>query len=109
MTTSSSWFFWAALSAVFAAMTAIFAKIGIQGVDSDLAQLRPRMYAENAHLKEADKPLKQYQFFVNSQDGYNRNIAELSLHQVGWHFNIRTRLIALHVSIQLSEYFILFN
>ena len=39
MTTSSSWFFWAALSAVFAAMTAIFAKIGIQGVDSDLATL----------------------------------------------------------------------
>jgi transporter family protein len=39
MTPSHSWFFWAALSAVFAAMTAIFAKIGIQGVDSDLATL----------------------------------------------------------------------
>ncbi len=39
MATSSSWFFWAALSAVFAALTAIFAKIGIQGVDSDLATL----------------------------------------------------------------------
>lgn len=39
MTSSNSWFFWAALSAVFAAMTAIFAKIGIQGVDSDLATL----------------------------------------------------------------------
>lgn len=39
MTTSNSWFFWAILSAVFAAMTAIFAKIGIQGVDSDLATL----------------------------------------------------------------------
>ncbi len=39
MTTSSGWFFWAALSAVFAALTAIFAKIGIQGVDSDLATL----------------------------------------------------------------------
>ncbi len=39
MTTSTSWFFWAALSAVFAALTAIFAKIGIQGVDSDLATL----------------------------------------------------------------------
>ena len=39
MTPSNSWFFWAALSAVFAAMTAIFAKIGIQGVDSDLATL----------------------------------------------------------------------
>jgi bacterial/archaeal transporter family protein len=39
MTASNNWFFWAALSAVFAAMTAIFAKIGIQGVDSDLATL----------------------------------------------------------------------
>ena len=37
--TSASWVYWAVLSAVFAAMTAIFAKIGIQGVDSDLATL----------------------------------------------------------------------
>ena len=39
MATSSSWLYWAILSAVFAALTAIFAKIGIQGVDSDLATL----------------------------------------------------------------------
>ena len=39
MTTSTSWVYWALLSAVFAALTAIFAKIGIQGVDSDLATL----------------------------------------------------------------------
>lgn len=39
MAESGSWFYWAILSAVFAAMTAIFAKIGIQGVDSDLATL----------------------------------------------------------------------
>jgi transporter family protein len=39
MASSSNWFFWAALSAAFAALTAIFAKIGIQGVDSDLATL----------------------------------------------------------------------
>jgi transporter family protein len=32
-----SWQFWAVLSAVFAAMTAIFAKIGIEGVGSDFA------------------------------------------------------------------------
>ncbi len=38
-TTSHSWFFWASLSAVFAALTAIFAKVGIRGVDSDLATL----------------------------------------------------------------------
>ncbi len=39
MSTSATWFYWALLSAVFAALTAIFAKIGIQGVDSDLATL----------------------------------------------------------------------
>jgi len=39
MASSSSWSYWALLSAVFAAMTAVFAKIGIQGVDSDLATL----------------------------------------------------------------------
>lgn len=33
------WLPWALLSAVFAAMTAIFAKIGLEGVDSDLATL----------------------------------------------------------------------
>jgi transporter family protein len=37
--TSSSWIFWAALSAVFAALTTIFAKVGIQNVDSDMATL----------------------------------------------------------------------
>ena len=35
----SSWFFWALLSAVFAALTAIFAKVGIQQMDADLATL----------------------------------------------------------------------
>jgi transporter family protein len=39
MGTASHWFFWALLSAVFAALTAIFAKIGLEGVDSDLATL----------------------------------------------------------------------
>ena len=34
-----AWFFWALLSAFFAAGTAIFAKVGIRGVDSDLATL----------------------------------------------------------------------
>jgi len=36
---SNSWFHWAILSAIFAALTAIFAKVGIKGVDSDLATL----------------------------------------------------------------------
>jgi len=39
MTASHTWFYWAVLSAVFAAGTAIFAKVGIKGVDSDLATL----------------------------------------------------------------------
>jgi len=39
MATESNWLFWALLSAVFAALTAIFAKIGLEGVDSDLATL----------------------------------------------------------------------
>ena len=39
MTIPGDWFLWAALSACFAALTAIFAKVGIQGVDSDFATL----------------------------------------------------------------------
>jgi transporter family protein len=33
------WFIWALLSAVFAALTAIFAKVGLGGIDSDFATL----------------------------------------------------------------------
>jgi bacterial/archaeal transporter family protein len=39
MTSSYVWFHWALLSAVFASLTAIFAKIGLEGVDSDFATL----------------------------------------------------------------------
>lgn len=39
MSHANDWFFWALLSAAFAALTAIFAKIGLEGVDSDLATL----------------------------------------------------------------------
>jgi transporter family protein len=39
MSLYSGWFFWAILSAGFAALTAIFAKIGLQAVDSDLVTL----------------------------------------------------------------------
>jgi transporter family protein len=39
VTDSWSWFAWAVLSAIFAALTAVFAKVGLQGVDSDLATL----------------------------------------------------------------------
>ena len=36
---TSNWLFWALLSAAFAALTAVFAKVGLEGVDSDLATL----------------------------------------------------------------------
>jgi transporter family protein len=39
MAFTSGWLYWALLSAVFAALTAIFAKIGLAGIDSDLATL----------------------------------------------------------------------
>lgn len=35
----SAWFTWALFSALFAALTAIFAKLGLRGVDSDFATL----------------------------------------------------------------------
>jgi transporter family protein len=37
MTVFSSWQFWAVLSAIFAALTAIFAKVGIENINSDFA------------------------------------------------------------------------
>ncbi len=37
MVLTGSWLFWAALSAVFAALTAIFAKVGVEEVNSDFA------------------------------------------------------------------------
>ncbi len=37
MNVTSSWQTWAVLSAIFAALTAIFAKIGVENVNSDLA------------------------------------------------------------------------
>jgi transporter family protein len=37
--TTTTWFGWALLSAMFAALTAILAKVGLEGIDSDLATL----------------------------------------------------------------------
>lgn len=34
---TGSWFYWALASAFFAALTAVFAKVGLQGIDSDFA------------------------------------------------------------------------
>ena len=39
MSSLQVWFYWALLSAGFSALTAIFAKIGLEGVDSDFAIL----------------------------------------------------------------------
>jgi transporter family protein len=39
MESSQNWLLWALLSAVFAALTAIFAKLGLEGIDSDYATL----------------------------------------------------------------------
>jgi bacterial/archaeal transporter family protein len=39
MISTHDWFTWALLSALFASMTAIFAKIGLEGVDSDYGTL----------------------------------------------------------------------
>ena len=39
MALQSSWLIWALLSACFAALTALFAKIGVAGIDPDLATL----------------------------------------------------------------------
>lgn len=39
MPSAYDWFYWALLSAVFAALTAIFAKLGLAGIDADFATL----------------------------------------------------------------------
>ncbi len=39
MTAHPEWLIWALLSAVFAALTAIFAKVGLDGIDPDYATL----------------------------------------------------------------------
>jgi bacterial/archaeal transporter family protein len=39
ITSAHGWFAWALLSACFAALTAIFAKVGLEGIDSDFATL----------------------------------------------------------------------
>jgi transporter family protein len=36
---TQGWIFWALLSAVFAALTTVFARVGVAGVDADLATL----------------------------------------------------------------------
>lgn len=37
---------------------------------------------EQVYLKGKDQELMRYEYFDKAQDGYNRNIAEMTLHQV---------------------------
>ncbi|MDB6163531.1 MAG: EamA family transporter [Xanthomonadaceae bacterium] len=71
---TSQWLVWAALSALFAALTAIFAKVGLVGVDSDFATLL-RTFVIVALLA----------VFVLTT-GKWRNPAELSLRTLGFLF-----------------------
>jgi transporter family protein len=57
-----SWFYWALLAAGFAALTAIFAKVGVEGVDSDLATLIRTFVimltlGSFVYVSEVDEPL----------------------------------------------------
>jgi transporter family protein len=72
----SSWQIWAALSAVFAALTAIFAKVGVENVNSDLATfirtiivvcvLGLIVYATRQFQNPADISARTYLFLVLS-------------------------------------------
>ena len=72
----SSWQVWAVLSAVFAALTAIFAKVGIENVNSDFATfirtivilmtLALILYATGQFQSPASIPPRTYVFLVLS-------------------------------------------
>jgi transporter family protein len=72
----SSWPFWAVMSAVFAALTAIFGKIGVQSINSDFATLIRTVVilvvlgaivaATGAYQSPASVPPRTYLFLVLS-------------------------------------------
>ena len=72
----SSWQFWALLSALFAALTAIFAKIGVEQINSDLATfirtivviclLAGILFATGGYENPASVPGKTWLFLVLS-------------------------------------------
>ena len=72
----SSWQFWAVWSAVFAALTAIFAKVGVENVNSDLATfirtlvvvcvLGLIVYATRQFQNPADISARTYLFLILS-------------------------------------------
>lgn len=71
-----SWQFWAVLSAVFAALTAILAKIGVQNVNSDFATfirtivvllaLAGILFATGQFQRPGSVPAKSYLFLILS-------------------------------------------
>ncbi|SRR5579883_1801504 len=73
---ASSWQLWAVLSAAFAALTAIFAKVGVENVNSDLATfirtivviciLALIVYATRQFQNPADISARTYLFLVLS-------------------------------------------
>ena len=75
----SSWQLWAVLSAIFAALTAIFAKVGVENVNSDLATLIRTMvvlvtlalivYATNQFQNPATISGRTYLFLILSGFG----------------------------------------
>ena len=50
MNLASSWQVWVALSAVFAALTAIFAKVGVENVNADFATFIRTIVTGDARL-----------------------------------------------------------
>ena len=72
----SSWTFWALLSATFAALTAIFAKVGIENINSDFATLLRTLvvlislalilYATGQYQPLSSIPARSYVFLVLS-------------------------------------------
>jgi transporter family protein len=76
MSLFSTWQFWALLSAAFAALTAIFAKVGVEAINSDLATLLRTLVvvaalalivaATGAWQAPASIPARTYVFLVLS-------------------------------------------
>lgn len=76
MNTAQAWFWWALLSACFAALTAVLAKVGVQRIDSDMAtwirtcviwlSLTAFILAANKWTSPATIPTRTWLFLVLS-------------------------------------------
>jgi hypothetical protein len=89
----SSWQLWAVLSAVFAALTAVFAKVGVENVNSDLATfirtivvvciLALIVYATHQLQNPAEISGRTYLFLVLSGLGTGGRTAQRD--ELAWH------------------------